>query len=280
MTFVALLLVLQSIFITGAFSYLLNIFVKFFLNLTLLQSWNMHSATYFSFNAVSWYLSVCLFIYFVFPYILKFMKKHKNYGNAYVSIVMVYAVQIVLAVLSSLVNLPLGYSDNFCKWFTYIFPLFRLGDFIIGCNLGYIIRNRCKRPDTVMATIFEIITIGLIVISVVLSNNSVGFLGSEYIRYSIIFLPISVLLVYLFYVKKGFVSNILTNKPLIFIGNLSAYTFLIHQIVIKFVRAIFYNKLAIVALSITLTIITAIIYIKFEKTVKTHFLKKAKTKVR
>ncbi len=48
---------------------------KVLLNVTLLQTWIPSSSVYFSLNGVAWYLSVCLFIYAVFPIIIRYVRK-------------------------------------------------------------------------------------------------------------------------------------------------------------------------------------------------------------
>ena len=42
------------------------------------------------------------------------------------------------------------------------------------------------------------------------------------------------MMVYVFALNYGKVSKFMTTTPLIYIGNLSAYTFLIHQMVIRY----------------------------------------------
>ncbi len=56
---------------------MLGIFVQIVLNIFMVQSWIPHSYFYFSLNAVAWYLPVCLFAYFVFPFISIRMKSRQ-----------------------------------------------------------------------------------------------------------------------------------------------------------------------------------------------------------
>lgn len=55
---------------------------------------------------------------------------------------------------------------------------------------------------------------------------------------TIIYIPISSLMIWLFAVNKGAISKVFTNKLLIFIGNMSGYSFLIHQIVLRYLNSI------------------------------------------
>ena len=47
-------------------------------NVLLIQAWIPKSSYYFSLNAVSWYLSLCFFLYLAFPVIIKILKKINN----------------------------------------------------------------------------------------------------------------------------------------------------------------------------------------------------------
>lgn len=60
--------------------------VKVISNIFLLQSWIPNEEIYFSCNGVSWYLSVMIFIYLLFPLILKRIKKLKSSQQAVMSI--------------------------------------------------------------------------------------------------------------------------------------------------------------------------------------------------
>ena len=51
-------------------------------------------------------------------------------------------------------------------------------------------------------------------------------------RYSLLYLPVSIVLVTTSMFDKGFISRILSCKAMVNIGNLSGYAFLIHQLVI------------------------------------------------
>ena len=49
--------------------------VKLFFNITLTQSYIPVQSVYFSYNAVSWYLSITLIFYFLSPFIIKTMER-------------------------------------------------------------------------------------------------------------------------------------------------------------------------------------------------------------
>ncbi len=72
------------------------------LNVFLLQDWVPASSVYFSLNGVAWYLSLCLFLYFAFPFLMKKLKKINSNKQAFITIFAVFFTQILIGFLSSL----------------------------------------------------------------------------------------------------------------------------------------------------------------------------------
>ena len=241
--------------------------------IVLLQSWIPNQDFFYALNGVSWYLSLCTFLYFSFYFILKRIKSFSCKKEAVLNIITVSIVMSLLAILSySLFN-----DSVISKWFTYIFPLYRLGDFYIGCCLGFLFtieKSNSEKNESLTYTVIEIVGILLLLCGMYIYSATEGinnFLSS--LRYTTVFLPSSVILVYAFAKNKGVLTRLFSNKYLIQVGNLSAYTFLIHQLVIRYVKIVFGtlkvdNVLAIGIVSIAMTIIFANVYIKLEKKIK------------
>lgn len=55
----------------------LRVYLSMVVNAILLQTWIPFSDFYFSFNSVSWFLSVCVFLYLIFPFIARLVKNIK-----------------------------------------------------------------------------------------------------------------------------------------------------------------------------------------------------------
>lgn len=51
-------------------------------NVLLVQTWIPQGTVYFSLNGVAWYLSCCVFLYFMFPYLLKGISKYSCWQDA------------------------------------------------------------------------------------------------------------------------------------------------------------------------------------------------------
>ena len=232
---------------------------KFFLNLFLLQSWSPDPNIHFSFNAVSWYLSTSVLLYIMFPFIYKLLKRYTNYLHAYAGIVFALVIQILFAFLTRNIGTDSFFIKEFSKWFTYIFPLFRLGDFFIGCNLGYLFLSRKTDISHVSTTLLELLTCLLSAFVLFLYNKKISIGEIEWIRYTLLFTVCSLLLIYLFASEQGYISKLITTKLLIYIGNISSYGFIIHSTIIRVINKFFLTPYAYIFSPLNLTILTLIL---------------------
>lgn len=237
-------------------------------NLLLVQAWIPIRSFYFGFNGVAWYLSVTLFLYFVFPW---FLKKIKTGWSMKKSIVLIVAV-IVVQILSAI-----GFEHLLpeqTNWFTYIFPIYRAGDFFAGACIGYIFLNERVKADSgkFKATVMEVLSV-LFFAGICAAGKYVAL--PKCLKYSVLFLPGSILLVYILAKEKGVISSFLSLKPVVELGNLSIYTFLIHQVIINYVWIVCDNKYLVAFISFVVTIALAFAYKLFDKKVIVK-LRKAK----
>ena len=223
---------------------IINPTVKALANAFLVQSWFPSSGFYYSLNSVSWYLAVSLFLYIMFPFILSRLRKYKDIKTAMIIISVTFAIQIMVAYISSLV--PLNVKDGyFIHWLVYIFPLSRLEDFVIGCNLGYIFIHATNKRDNNDArsfgfTLLEIGIIAIIAVQWVVyvllveipaeSDSSLSAYNHWW-SLTVLWTITSCAIVYVFALNRGHISKILSNKLLLFIGNCSANAFLIHYMI-------------------------------------------------
>ena len=115
----------------------------------LLQTW--FSVGYQAINTVAWYLSVSLFLYFIFPLILPAAKR----GTAKESAGKIIAVYVVQVAAGYCVPLYTGFE---VKWITYCHPLYRMGDFIIGALTAafFIKTGKNKRFSKLECSILEL----------------------------------------------------------------------------------------------------------------------------
>lgn len=201
------------------------------LNSLLIHTWFPNQSIYFCLNGVSWYLSVTLFLYFVFPIIINIIRKHEKLF-AWISSVLIFALIGVVSIISK------KYIDNEMLriWMNYVCPLVRLGAFSIGCNFGFIFLKRNKELSSPVTTVLEILSLIIVVVVLCLINiENKSMLIRIFTESGFISIPISVLLIYVIATQKGIVSKLLSTKPFVFIGNMSSYIFLTHQIIMRFI---------------------------------------------
>lgn len=219
-------------------------------NVLLIQAWSPDYAI--SLNGVAWYLSVCAFLYFMFPCILACLRSYRSRSTAFIACGVLFVIEFTAASSAMpLGKLIYGADTDFPKyteWFGYISPVFRLLDFAVGCNVGYIFLTRGEdefRDKKALATA-EIICAALFVAAVFTAKSESFLSANEYSR-GFLYLPFACAVVYLFADGKGAIPRLLTNRVTVYLGNISACFFLIHQDIIRITYMLldrFYHSMA------------------------------------
>ncbi len=217
-------------------------FLKVLSSISLTQSWIPTWTVFGSFNGVAWFLSALMFVYFAFPAIMRRIRKMKD-TQVIVLMLLIYTVMIL--VTFSVRNLVIigTYPDN-CYWTSYTCPLLRLGDFTTGICIGRLFqneRNNAKSP--LIYTVGEILAFGLVGLSVYFYSEGNTFLGQNWFRYTDLWLPSSLIMVWVFASNMGIISKMLTNRLLVWIGDLSSITFLTHWLIIFYFGYVYNHTL-------------------------------------
>ena len=213
---------------------ILNVVLSIVSNILLIQEWFPLNVV--SINGVSWFVSVLFFSYLLFPYVLKTIKKKFSINKAILFIVLLYVVQIIASIidhrLESVLFEGILIKNNWSFWFIYEFALVRSIDFLIGCLLGYIFINKEFNNDKDY-TIYEIIIILLQIVVMYISavNKHVSW------RYSVIFTPFIVLLIYVFALNNGKISGLYDNGFIKYFSKVSRIGFLIHNVVFRYLSS-------------------------------------------
>lgn len=227
----------------------------FLANASLLQSWIPDRSYYFSYNAVSWYLSDTIFFAAVFPLICRLIVKTSVKWKAGIG-----ALFVILFILTAL------FAPT--KWhhaLLYVNPLVRLTDFVLGIFLAlfffYLKENGEKTVFLSNGKVTDFLAIvaivGLIVEPFLLKGETL-LLGPVYWPLvSILLLTVS-----LSNVKGG--GKLLDIKILELLGEHSFAIFMTHQLVIRYTETFFnYFKfesiILLTAISLILTIIASIL---------------------
>ena len=149
---------------------------------------------------------------------------------------------IIISLFSNTIGSHVASEWFSIHWITYVCPLYRVGDFIIGCNLGYLFIHR---KDTAFSqsrySVCEVLAFILAAIACYLFSSDNCFLGEESFKYTLLFLPGNALLIWLFAEEKGIISRSLSTPRMRDFGSLCSYCFLIHLVMIRLFGIVF-NK--------------------------------------
>ena len=202
-----LLFILPLILYTGKFS--VSVFLLIFF---LLQAFSSRESVYFSYNEVSWSISVEIFFYALFPFLIRLSPKQIS--------------AILLAGAAILLGLGLIYRDPALQqYYFYIFPVARLFDFMLGIGLFHLFKTGvCKDWKGL-----EIAAVGILVLAFSLH----GYIPQVF-QYSLFYwIPIS-LLILAFAYEKGPLSRHLRGKVFVYLGEISFGFYMIHQLLMRY----------------------------------------------
>lgn len=241
-------------------------------NVLLLQSWVPSVQYYMSLNAVSWSLSVELFFYIGFIYLVRLSVQTLQ------KTALLWFLVIAAAAAGMIFYGHGNYSDgqggiHFSHWMFYINPVVRLLDFMIGI-LIYKLTFNTNKPNS---TVLEIFAVCVLLIGVYIYST---FALPEILRAQLLYLPLMALMIYAFSNGTGLLSRLLKTKSLILLGEASFSLYLIHNPIISLANLIFLKaslNIPLVLYAILLTIVCVIASVLTYKLIEkpTHnFLKK------
>ncbi len=231
--------------------------IKTTLNLLYLQSWIPNSSFYFSLNAPSWSLSNEIFFYVCFFPLIFFSSK---------TLLKLSVILLILIIVSAFF-IELYFSDQklfgnntVAHWLFYIFPGFRLIEFIVGMFAYRAWRNNFRISDS------------LVIPSYILLIGSMSFAQyvPESFRMSLYFIPFITLFLYSHLMGDGFLVKFFSSRLLILLGNASFAFYLIHQPLIgvlnKALSDFNLSETSFLFVSLfVITIVSVVIYISYEK---------------
>ncbi len=252
-TFIKLPISLYKYYIEfGGFniSFFINSFLRLLSSLLFVQAFIPFSSYFYAFNGVSWFLDVIFFCYFFTPFIISHVRKMDVHKSNFLLNCLII-IKLLFCIFVSL------FLSKFEVWITYINPFYRIFDYIEGvlvCNFFLNVKNRKISNEKIVFSIFEIIIIIIISMSMLFDITN----------YKILQEAISLLLVFVFSFEKGLVSHFLKNRFFLLGGAISMELFLIHQPVIsyfKFIFARFSNS--VIGCLLTIIILFFVIIISF-----------------
>lgn len=240
-------------------------------HLLLLNAWI--PKTWYYWNGPSWFLSAIFICYIFFPFIANFLQKKDSVKRILICGATILLIMSGVGYLSTYAG-----NEEFTRWVTFVFPLFRSCDFSIGCMIG-IVYLKYKNDKNYLgkhATLYEAITILALGVIQLLREREWPFFGALWSRYTIIYVPVTGILIYLFAVNKGIFTRMLSNRVFVTLGDLSPYAFLVHFVAYRYVAELFsvvghfcnvekFEKSAIAIITFSATLIFSVLYKKQSK---------------
>jgi peptidoglycan/LPS O-acetylase OafA/YrhL len=213
------------------------------LNILLIQAWFPRADIFFSFNWLTWAVSVEVFFYLLFPLMIK------NFENTWPGKLIAALLMVVgLVILCNVTKLqPHGIAAPDAISSTallYINPLSRLFEFVVGMCVALFYKKYSDQFQLGLpvGTLFEILAFGVAIATAYCSASVhvlarfIGLAGSEYLYHAGSCLPFA-LLIFIMALQKGLISRVLGTRIPLLLGEASFSVFLFHQIIIRYYSA-------------------------------------------
>lgn len=200
----------------------------------LIQSW--FKERYFYYNGVAWFLSSIMFLWMFnvpFKYFLNKINKNKYKYLFFIGLfVLIISCTIIYCYLL---------KDKNVQFYEYVFPISRLGEYLSGMILGFSINPLIKKIKVnkkikILCTFVELFAIIFLFININLINNNIIW-QERIIRWLI---P-NFIIIIVFLIGGGYISEIFKNKYLVMLGDISFECFLLHHVIINI-----YSRLSLV----------------------------------
>lgn len=205
------------------------------LNLLLVQAWVPDTHIAISLNGVNWYLSAALFAYFCFPWLQGCISRLRSGQGIAAALAAVLLAQVCFAMLMAWLE---GRNSDVFVWSMYLFPMFRLGDFTAGCLAGYWFaccggRHMLETAGRKWIAAAWLAAAAVLYIAMkFIQPEPVGIAAMALQNWSTGYIVPALMLVILAAGGRGMAAKILGCRILAGLGNISAFTYLLHSTVI------------------------------------------------
>ena len=212
--FFALLITMQALIIVGKKPLLEEIF----LHVTFMQAWVPEHAL--SLNFVTWTISVEIFFYLTFPFVVWALHRFAVRRETFLLAVM--AVFLITQVALSFILSQPGYpgEPSLAHNFTHLFPVFHWSSFLIGMLAAHWVVNQKKEDWLLGNTVFLLLSFLLLCLMINFSeelNRLAGVVISTPSSYG----PLFGLFMVALTLNRGVIPGVLEAKPFVYLGALS-----------------------------------------------------------
>ncbi|MBU9660880.1 acyltransferase [Burkholderia multivorans] len=201
-------------------------------NIFLLHAWFPNGEDIFSYNGVSWSISVELFFYLVLPFILfGFNSTGVSRSALKAGCALVLAAAVALAIAYVLRAKTPSYSAPW--WFMNMSPYVRVFDFVMGICLGLAFNRLQDVPrtpfDLPVFTLFEALSLVFLAKLYFLPTH-----GWPTLRNSLYAEPAMLAIIFVFAFQRGALSYLVSNRVLKHFGEISFALYMVHQPIIMY----------------------------------------------
>lgn len=222
-----------------------NALLRLGVHMVLMQSWVPDVKNYvLAYNGPAWFLSTMVFLYFLFPWLLRLIKKLKTTGKVLAAALGWMAIGFIATYI---VGLKTDFTGYFYLWFRQYFPLMRAIDFFAGCVMGYLfLEYRKTHPakaagSTAAWTVLEIAVLAftlvfdykILIRGVESTMDAYPILHCLKVSPCIFPILVSVPYILIFILNRGAVTKALCCKPLLYLGDITMYMYLLHYLYIN-----------------------------------------------
>ncbi|WP_174984699.1 acyltransferase family protein [Pandoraea commovens] len=213
---------------------------KLLANQLMLHAWIPQAGYVFSLNSVSWSISAELGFYLIFPV----LASSRQLGKVVILIGILLAIAIFLLEF----NDATVWSDDPWKFSAVLLvaqsPFARVFEFAVGVWAARIYRkNRFSRIISANANTWEISAILLLIGFAVSSRHIVAWILANGFDIVASWFDVSggvfvfAFLIFVFAHSAGYLSRLLSNRILVFLGEASFALYMVHQIIIKYAQS-------------------------------------------
>lgn len=222
--------------------------------LFLIQSYFGNAKTALAFNWPTWFMSSAMICYFFSPFIGRVIKLIKCNIKLLIGL-MAFCIALIILWNYQWRSVPEPYGKGY--YYVYIFPLARLLDFIIGSVLGEIYKSYGNWiNDNCFANKHDYIEV--LVFLAFLGMQIYNKFAPKIMIYTVLWLPISLGLIWIFANEKGFISRYLCkSQVLLWLGSISFELYICHRMVLLFFQKYVGNSVMLWIYSIITTLVIA-----------------------